>query len=64
MRAVYICLRCEDRQISVEDNIGEGADHGLIMDDQKDLKHTFRNIEKVLRSADKRITKCELKPQS
>lgn len=35
--AVFIGLSAEDRQVSVENNIGQGVDHWLIVDDQKNL---------------------------
>lgn len=37
VRAVYICLRGEDRQVSVENDVCQGVDHWLIVDDQKNL---------------------------
>lgn len=37
LRAVYIRLWGEDRQVSIENNFGQGVDHRLIVDDQKHL---------------------------
>lgn len=35
--AVFICLRSTDRQVSIEDNVSQGIDQRLIVDDQKNL---------------------------
>lgn len=40
MCAVYVCLWGEDRQISIKDNICQGVDQRLIVDDQKHLEKT------------------------
>lgn len=35
--AMFICLGSTDRQVSVENNVSQGIDQWLIVDDQKNL---------------------------
>lgn len=38
--AVGVCLWDEDRQVSIQNNVGQGVDQRLIVDDQEHLENT------------------------